>query len=195
MLLDPVPEYLSQRDNFKLGTDKIEPSNQCFLTSCTMFVKYIGEKENILTIKNISEDEYQRVINGICITKNIPFNTTGRMVGGRYLWDTHNTALDALSKPLSVKRINYTKDLIRKQIDCGYPVVMGIDISNYLKGASGHIVMCVGYDENGLIFHDPYGDAVTGYKDHNGKSVHYSHADLQNLMRPNLWMFEVRYER
>lgn len=189
MLLNPKPEYLSQRDNIKLGSAEFEKNNQCFMTTSTMFCRYIAKTHDISTVINMSEDEYNRIINGICLTKKIDY------AAGRYMWDIHQAAINALLKPMTVKRIEVTKDAIRKQIDLGYPVIIGIDISQYVKGASGHLVLCIGYDDKGLIFNDPYGDAVLAYKEHDGSDVHYDWSDLTKMMPDNTFMFEVRYER
>lgn len=187
VLLKPKPDYLTQRDNVKLGGTGLEQSNQCFISAATMFCRHVAKEHDMLTVFKMSEYEYNSIILGICQTKKIDY------AAGRYMWDIHQSAINALLKPLSVKRVNATKDLIRSQIDLGYPVIIGIDISHYLKGASGHMVLCIGYDDKGLVIHDPYGDALTGYKNHNGESVHYDWNELQNMISENTFMFEVHY--
>jgi uncharacterized protein YvpB len=73
-----------------------------------------------------------------------------------------------------------TRDLIRYHIDGGRPVV----IHTYFTG-SGHVVLIVGYDSEGFIFHDPAGRwagcARCGYPGStstNGRYVTYSYGSL-----------------
>lgn len=39
--------------------------------------------------------------------------------------------------------------------------------------SSGHIIVTVGFNNMGFYANDPYGDATTKYRNHNGKEVYY----------------------
>ena len=69
---------------------------------------------------------------------------------------------------------NITKELIIKEIDGGYPVIV------CGKFTGGHFVTIVGYDldKNVWIVNDSWGDWRTGYKILNGDNVEYEMAKL-----------------
>lgn len=60
----------------------------------------------------------------------------------------------------------------------------------------GHIVTVVGFDENGLLIHDPYGEWFsTGYRtDLSGAYLHYSNALIKKTCWPdgNLWVHFIK---
>lgn len=71
---------------------------------------------------------------------------------------------------------NATIQDIRDSIDNGKPCV----IHGYWT-RSGHICVCIGYTQNGLVFNDPYGQwkGGLGYADHAiGSAVEYKVSDL-----------------
>jgi hypothetical protein len=85
-----------------------------------------------------------------------------------------------------------TFDQIKRHIDAGRPVVVHGDFT-----AAGHIVVAVGYDDRGFVFHDPSGrwsgifrGGYPGRTSTNGRFVHYSTSSLQNVIGPsgNVWM-------
>lgn len=168
-----VIKYLSQRDNINLdGTPN--HSSQCMISSFTMFYNYLSEK---FQFERISELSYLALINA-----NLKPDET------RFDWLPH---IRTLNKILAGRKINYelqrrlvieSKEKIRSNIDNGFPTVMSIDISSILKNAKGHIVVCVNYDETGYYFHDPYGDARTGYTNTNGENVCYTEELLKKLI-------------
>ena len=177
MILENLPKYISERDGIKLGTNIPETSKQCFASSCTMLCNFMGTFFGIPAIKRMSLDEYNRVLSG-ALPVGMNFEE------GRYLWTSHEKIMNAMIGPFIARTSACTYEKIRKQIDSGFPVVMGIDIQ-IIFGASrslGHIVLCVGYGDHGLYFHDPYGDATEGYKNHDGETVFYSYDFLVQLL-------------
>lgn len=73
---------------------------------------------------------------------------------------------------------------VKKEIDAGRPVVMGVlhkgPVSSPRGG--GHMILAVGYDDTGMFIHDPYGDMDLvngGYPGStDGSFRHYSHKNL-----------------
>jgi hypothetical protein len=70
-------------------------------------------------------------------------------------------------------------DEIRAHLDSGNPVV----VHGYFTGP-GHIVTVVGYNQNGFIVNDPWGDWKSGYGDTNGENVVYPYDDMQAVLQP-----------
>jgi len=70
-----------------------------------------------------------------------------------------------------MKNINF-ESTVKELIDQGKPVIA----SGYFP--NGHVIVIVGYDKEGWIVHDPYGDANTKYKNTNGMYVRYKYGDF-----------------
>ena len=64
------------------------------------------------------------------------------------------------------------------------PVVLAGDFT-----ATGHIVCVIGFNPSGLIINDPWGDALTGYSDTEGRKLLYPNAYLNQVCGPegNVW--------
>jgi hypothetical protein len=64
------------------------------------------------------------------------------------------------------------------------PVVLAGDFT-----ASGHILTVVGYTPDGYIVNDPWGDALTGYADTNGRRLFYPFSYINRVAGPdgNVW--------
>lgn len=71
----------------------------------------------------------------------------------------------------------------------GRPVVLPGDFT-----ASGHIVTAIGYTPTGYIVHDPWGDALTGYADTNGRRLFYPFSYINRVSGPdgNVWGHFIR---
>jgi uncharacterized protein YvpB len=90
---------------------------------------------------------------------------------------------------------NASLDDLRQAIKNGYPCI----IHGYFT-TFGHIVAAVGYDDTGVIVHDPYGEWHSwGYarndsvKPDRGKYLHYSYGLIESTCLPdgNLWLHIV----
>jgi len=81
---------------------------------------------------------------------------------------------------------------IKAHIDRGFPVVV-----HGFFTRSGHIIEIHGYDKNGFICHDPYGDYKDGYSSNvfNGSNVHYSYALITKLCNPDpeFWVHFIEH--
>ena len=64
---------------------------------------------------------------------------------------------------------------IREEIQKGYPVFVG---GNFWPDNGGHDIVVIGYNEEGLIVHDPWGVAPS-YKEKNGSGIVYTYEFLR----------------
>lgn len=73
---------------------------------------------------------------------------------------------------------------IRSELQSGRPVVIGGDFT-----ASGHIVVVIGYTSQGYIVNDPWGNALSGYTDTEGRKLTYSYSFMNQKCGPdgNIW--------
>lgn len=99
----------------------------------------------------------------------------------------HGAQTKALSA-LGVKsewRTTLSIEDVKEEIDQGRPVVLGVLHHSHSSSPSGggHMILAVGYNDSGLIIHDPYGemDLVNGgYPGSiNGAYVSYSYKNLR----------------
>ncbi|MEP0868619.1 C39 family peptidase [Trichocoleus desertorum AS-A10] len=73
---------------------------------------------------------------------------------------------------------------VKDELINGRPVVMGGDFT-----ATGHIVCVVGYTAQGFIVNDPWGDALSGYYDTEGRKLLYPYSYMDRVAGPdgNVW--------
>jgi uncharacterized protein YvpB len=60
------------------------------------------------------------------------------------------------------------------------PVILGGDFT-----ASGHIVCLIGFTSQGYIVNDPWGDALTGYTDTEGRKLIYPYSYMDRVAGPD----------
>jgi len=70
---------------------------------------------------------------------------------------------------------------IHESINRGLPVICGLRKKKN-RHNFGHFILCVGYTDTHLIFHDPWGDWNTYYNNRNGAYVYYSKRDMKWAM-------------
>lgn len=148
-------KYQSQRDNVTSGADNA--SRTCFSSSCAMLA---------MTVKpgSVANDDAY-------IQKRQKFGDS-----------TDGAAQVACLKSLGINaRFTQqgTNDTIKRQIDRGIPVPVGIlhHGSPSSPSGGGHWICVIGYDATGFVVHDPWGeiDHASGtYLNANGASLHYS---------------------
>lgn len=170
------PTYLSQRDNLNLD-ETPNRFNQCMISSFTMFLNWCADHYKFI---KFDERAYLATIqNWIDNTKE---NDT------RFDWNAH---IDCVNKILEGQKIDErlrlmtlenVKPKVYEALNKNIPVPMSINISSFYNGAKGHIVLCIGWNESGLFFNDPFGDAKSRYKKSDGESVFYSQAELQHMI-------------
>lgn len=132
-ILKDVP-YLNQRANKQ---DKFgrKGDTQCYSTTMAMWTSY-------LTGKALSSEEYNKV---------------RQKYGDSTNAGPQKKALKDFGINSNLLVGAYGHDTLRKEIDAGYPVPLGFKY----KG-SGHWGMLVGYDSNGWVVHDPFGQLGIG---------------------------------
>lgn len=147
--------YFSQLDNPR------DPFVTCNVTSIAMALAFHGRRSR--NPRQQLEDElYQWVI-----------DRHGRQAR------TDNSVLQRLYHAYGFGgnfSTNRTWSQIQQEIIANRPVVIG---GYFTHG--GHIITIIGFDEKGYIVHDPYGDALTGYRQTEGKSLHYPHIYMRNM--------------
>ena len=158
--------YFSQRDNVS------QADRTCNTTSCWMAAVYMKPElwEKCGEDPNSDFNYYLPIVNKFGDTTN------------------HNAQTQAL-KELGIDsewRINLTIDDVKREIDQGRPVVLGVlhhGSSAHPRG-NGHMILAVGYDEKGIFIHDPYGEmdlvrgGYTPATANNGKGIRYSYRNL-----------------
>ncbi|MEG4801082.1 C39 family peptidase [Microcoleus sp. ARI1-B5] len=73
---------------------------------------------------------------------------------------------------------------VRSQLLNRRPVVLAGDFT-----AAGHIITLIGYNSDGYIVQDPWGDALTGYSDTEGRKLMYPYGYINQVAGPdgNVW--------
>lgn len=152
--------YLSQMDN------ELQPTGTCNVTCVAMCLKYYGIVGN-------GEGQLEDQINRWLLTQGL---------------DRHNhdnlRLVFAYHKIKDTFKVDGRVEQIKEHLAGNNPVI----IAGFFTQA-GHIIVAVGYDEHGLIVHDPYGeyfeegyevgDCRNGYG--NGAYLHYSYGLINRL--------------
>jgi len=155
-------EYMSQRDNYRDAT------RTCFSSSCAMMLKYL-KPDSI-----VSDDDYIRKV----------FYNGDSTESTAQIKALFNYGLQARF----FNRANV--NTIKTQIDNNKPVPVGFLHKGTVQSPSGggHWACVIGYDDDGFIVHDPWGelDLITGeYINTTGINLHYSYKNFNPR-----WMVE-----
>ena len=151
-IIATVP-YYSQRDN-ATKDPPVEAYNMCQITSLAMVLKSKGIEQQYPDMQ--FEDELYKI-------------AKENVYGGDALWEktikVYNTVVKKVSSNYTVKLDDNRYDInsVREQIDKENPVLMSI---NFKLG--GHMVVVIGYTQNGFIVHDPYGNLNKGENNNYG---------------------------
>ena len=163
-------EYLNQlsakiKDEY-LDTDKkmyknISGKDMCQLTALAMLLNYLGLPEKY------TPDKLYRISQELNLSKNRLWENTDSL---------YKQILRKLDKSLSLEIIESEsegkekyKKFIQRQIDKDIPVPISLYYKINSKNKevdTGHVVLVVGYTENGFIIHDPYGNLNKGKNNH-----------------------------
>lgn len=166
---NPLPPYLelgipyfSQRDNPRYSW------STCNVTSIAMALFYHG-------LRSRSGRQLEDELLEWC------FNYAGS--GSQ----TDHSVLSALIQAYGFKTSFSTTrqwSAVKEELINRRPVVLAGDFT-----PSGHIVTLIGYNEQGYIVHDPWGDAYTAYANTEGKRLLYSYSYLDRVSGPdgNVW--------
>ena len=204
---DFVDPYLREdkKGYHPLLAEKGNPWDTCMISSRAMHLLFLKElfPESALRSfhsQTIEEIYFQMICDYLednYIMKKIKVS--------RYNSAYHN---EMLNKNFIANKINYkyvncraTVENARKIISGempnapAQPIIAGTDISNYInlrKGEfpytngrgtpKGHIQLFVEVTPEGIVSKDPYGNATTGYKNHDGDNVLYTNKHLKLLL-------------
>lgn len=178
-----VPAF-TQRDN------KIDPSISCFPTSSAMVMQYclnlIGKgKEAVGCSSSMQLEDYiNQVISSKEVDDWMKANTSKL---GKWIWDYNKRTIfcveeyvfNLLMNPLGFKATSGVG--ITYKAFCDFistnqlPCVISGDFRSVSK-VQGHMNCVFGFNNVGiqtLLVNDPYGNALTGYKDQNGANMSY----------------------
>ncbi|MBD2177359.1 C39 family peptidase [Pseudanabaena sp. FACHB-1998] len=147
--------YFSQLDNPR------DPYVTCNVTSIAMVLAFHGKRSRNPQ-QQLEDELYQWIIN--------KYGAQSR---------TDNQALQALYRAYGFGgefSTSRTWSQIRQEIIANRPVVIG---GYFTHG--GHIICIIGFDEQGFIVHDPYGNALTGYSQTEGKSLRYPYIYMRDM--------------
>ena len=167
--------YNSQRDNKDFGT--FSGFRQCFTTCSWMLMSYYSD---MIDVNNDSAlacyfDD---------VEDSVGKSGIGEKIKRRYDWIKKNTSYWWLVQQAGIElwlhrykvdeHVTYCDSCpvhkIRDILDNG-PVIIGTRKLGGLPG--GHIILLVGYNDNGFYVNDPFGDASTNYVSHTGYQVYY----------------------
>ncbi|WRH68869.1 MAG: C39 family peptidase [Planktothrix sp. GU0601_MAG3] len=102
---------------------------------------------------------------------------------GEQVSQTDHSVLSALIRAYGFKSsfstTRYWSDLKNELIN-RRPVVIGVDTT-----PSGHIITVIGYNSQGYIVNDPWGDAYTGYSNTEGRRIIYSYGYMDQVAGPD----------
>lgn len=177
-------EYFTQRDN------KIFASISCFPTSLAMCINYCLTQAglNKSAVGCAPENQLEDYLNMILDdneTKQWMIKNQGRL--GMWIWQYKRRTLYAVESYIFNRLMNSLGYKSTESYNAGYqtvcnllkqnelPMVIGGNFSS-VSSVGGHMVNLVGYNSIGLkefIVNDPYGNALTGYKDDKGEYVRY----------------------
>ncbi|HSF73624.1 MAG TPA: C39 family peptidase, partial [Microcoleus sp.] len=168
-IFDPVPNnvelnvpYFSQRDNPRFDW------STCNVTSIAMVLYYYGLRSQW---GGQLEDELLQWC----------FDYAGQ--GSQ----TDHSVLSALIQAYGFKTSFSTTRRwaeVRSELLNRRPVVLAGDFT-----AAGHILTVIGYNSQGYIVQDPWGDALTGYSDTEGRKLMYPYSYVNQVAGPdgNVW--------
>lgn len=155
--------YDSQRDNIQV------PYIACMESSVYIATKILNPSMNILLDDYIEKrlNMYRHIYNSFLLK----FGQWTRSYHPRHVYFTYELFFKRNSSlNIDCKYHSLTFAEIKKYIDNGLPVVIGTKATN-----SGHIIVIVGYDENGFWVMDPFGDYNSQYANHDGELCLYKY--------------------
>jgi hypothetical protein len=147
--------YFSQLDNPR------DPFVTCNVTSIAMVMSFHGKRSRNPQ-QQLEDELYQWIIN--------KYGAQSR---------SDNAVLQNLYRTYGFGggfRTDRTWSQIKQEIIENRPVVIG---GYFTHG--GHIICIIGFDEFGFIVNDPYGNALTGYSQTEGKGLRYPYIYMRDM--------------
>jgi hypothetical protein len=184
--------YNSQRNNFDFA-GQFRGSCQCFSTSVWMAMSYFNSA--IIADDDIGlsryVDDVSDVVGSAGIAEEIKKEVSGIVGNSAYFWQVQQAGMKKWMDGTTGEAIwekNATYDRISELCE-ETPIVLGTSKLAGLPG--GHIILAIGNAGNGLFFHDPYGDAVSWYKNPNGGEVIYPREFIEPAISGNILYWKV----
>lgn len=165
---DLMIPHLSQLDN------RLNPYGSCNVTCVAMCLYYLGYPRQPGTQL---EDELYKKLEDLGRNRHDPYDL-------QFLVGTYPGYKD-------IFRVDGGFRNIQTSIDAGNPVI----VHGYFT-PTGHIIVIRGYDQQGFIVNDPYGEWFSGGYDNSrsGERLHYSYALIARTCSPesksdprNIW--------
>ncbi|MDX1959092.1 MAG: hypothetical protein SFU98_11005 [Leptospiraceae bacterium] len=146
--------YLSQRDNRNPYTGKLDPHNQCMVSSFVMLMNWIGDKSYHNFFINYSEELHLTLV-GL---------NPKELEKRRYNSFYHARICNTLLQETKVKLRFQTKDLNYSELQSLFQEVSSPVIVASLITTAGHILVYLGDS-----WHDPYGKCSEETGQYSGK--------------------------
>jgi uncharacterized protein YvpB len=162
----PIPEFVKLPIPYKSQLDNwYNPTGACNVTSLAMCLEYLKTPRRI-SYGQFEDELYEYAINK-AYSRWDPIDLA-KIVRDYGRQDTF--------------KFNGTLNEVKEWVAEGNPAV----IHGYFT-SFGHILVVVGYDEYGLIVHDPYGEWFpSGYRtDLSGAYLHYSYRLIRRACMPD----------
>lgn len=159
--------YFSQRDNPR------SPGSTCNVTSIAMVMYYHG-------VRSRGGGQLEDELLQWCLNKGGPGCQTDNNILNQLLKAYGFEASFATTRQWSE---------VKNELTNRRPVVLGGDFT-----ASGHIICVIGFNSAGYIVNDPWGDALTGYTDTEGRKLIYPYSYMDRVAGPNgsVWAHFIR---
>lgn len=187
-------KYNSQRDNINVGG--FRPFWQCFSTASFMLMSFYSSK-----IRAFDDGMLSLYLDDV--EASVGKQGIGEEIRKKYKWITGRTSFWWLVQRAGIQKWLDREGMkgtvvFRENVPFGElkgilkdrPVIIQTYKIPPLRG--GHIILAVDTDENYIICNDPFGDARTKYRNHNGKNVRYNDGWLKrytgNKVRCIYWM-------
>lgn len=177
--------YNSQRDNINFN-GKFSGWKQCFTSCAWMLMSYYNKNIIANDDKALSVyfDDVEDSVGNPGIGERI--KRKFRRIRGKtsYWWKVQEEGIEdwlwrdgIKGKAVFGQKIKFADlyELVKKG-----PVVIGTKKMGGLKG--GHIILAVGND----TYHDPFGNAISGYRSHIGANVVYKREMLEKYTGENI---------
>lgn len=141
--INPIPRFLTQRDNINPFTNKPDPDNQCMVANFTMLTNWLGDRLQIPELQKYTEFEHLKLVG----------KSEKEVESRRYISINHAIVINDILQKLKLKQklvngqFNWmqVKNLCKEKRS---PVEVGSMITKH-----GHIILYIGNNE----WHDPYG--------------------------------------
>jgi uncharacterized protein YvpB len=151
--------YFSQRDNPRYSW------STCNVTAIAMVLYYSGTRSRN-PAQQLEDELLQWIIDRYGV---------GSQTNHAYLSQLIRAYGFATSFSTTRKWAEVKNELINRR-----PVVLAGDFT-----ASGHIITLIGYTPQGYIVNDPWGNALSGYRDTEGRKLTYSYSYLDRVAGPD----------